>query len=104
MVFEIKDNWKFRIIGSEEWLEASVPGCLHTDLLVNEFIPDPFYRDNELKLGWVDKVPFEYKPIFKVDKSILNHENIELYTVKELANHEDWNILFLKKYKSINFK
>ncbi len=67
------------MIGSEEWLEASVPGCVHTDLLANELIPDPFYRDNELKLGWIDKVPFEYKTKFKVDKSVLNHDNIELY-------------------------
>jgi len=79
MIFEIKDNWKFRMIGSEKWLDATVPGCIHTDLFKNKLIPDPFYRDNELKLGWIDKVPFEYKTTFKVDKSILNHEKIELY-------------------------
>jgi len=79
MIIEIKDNWKFRMIGSEKWYDATVPGCVHTDLLANELIPDPFYRDNELKLAWIDKVPFEYKTTFKVDKSTFNHQNIELY-------------------------
>jgi beta-mannosidase len=78
-VMEIKDGWKFRMISSEQWFDAKVPGCIHTDLLENGLIPDPFYRDNEAKLQWVDKVPCEYKTTFKVDKSILDRENIELY-------------------------
>jgi len=59
LVIEIKDKWKFRMIGSERWLDATVLGCVHMDLLANEFIPDPFYRDNELKLRCFDGVPYK---------------------------------------------
>ena len=44
-------EWEFRglgeqgteILGEGEWHAASVPGTIHTDLLANDFIPDPFY-------------------------------------------------------------
>jgi beta-mannosidase len=29
---------------------ATVPGCVHTDLLNAGLIPDPFFADNEVKL------------------------------------------------------
>jgi len=32
-----------------------VPGDVHLDLLKNGNIPDPFYRDNEVKLQWIEK-------------------------------------------------
>jgi len=59
LVIEIKDKWKFRMIGSERWWDATVPGCVHTDLIANKLIPDPFYRDNELKLRCFDEVPYK---------------------------------------------
>jgi beta-mannosidase len=43
-------NWQFREAGKGDWHKASVPGCVHTDLLANKLIEDPFYRDNEQKL------------------------------------------------------
>ncbi len=39
--------WQVAITGSEEWLPATVPGCVQTDLLAAGRIPDPFFRDNE---------------------------------------------------------
>ena len=44
-------GWKFREINKTEWLPATVPGCVHTDLLANKKIEDPFYRDNEKNLA-----------------------------------------------------
>ena len=38
--------WQFREVGKDRWYPASVPGCVHTDLLNNRLIEDPFYRDN----------------------------------------------------------
>jgi beta-mannosidase len=32
---------------------ATVPGCVHTDLLNAGLIPDPFFADNEVKLEWI---------------------------------------------------
>jgi len=32
---------------------AQVPGCVHTDLLAVDVIPDPWLRDNEQEMHWV---------------------------------------------------
>ena len=45
--------WKFRQAGTKEWLPASVPGGVHTDLLALGRIPDPFVGDNEKRVQWV---------------------------------------------------
>ncbi len=40
-------QWQFRQAGTDEWLPATVPGGVHTDLLALGTIPDPFVGDNE---------------------------------------------------------
>ena len=45
--------WEFRQSDSEEWLPATVPGGVHTDLLALGRIPDPFVSDNEKRVKWV---------------------------------------------------
>jgi len=75
---EINSNWSFNQVGQNEWLPATVPGTVHTDLLDNEKIKDPFYRLNEHDLQWIDKVDWEYKTTFTVDKAILKHDRLEL--------------------------
>ncbi len=69
-------NWQFRKAGdSTEWMPATVPGTVHTDLLKNNKIPDPFYRDNESKVQWVDREDWEYKTSFDVDTLKLQQPN-----------------------------
>ena len=75
---EITKNWTFNQVGKNEWLPATVPGTVHTDLIDNEKIEDPFYRMNEHDLQWIDKVDWEYKTTFLVDKTILKKDKIEL--------------------------
>ena len=41
-MIEIKDKWTFSEMGKDQWMEAAVPGCVHTDLIRNGFIEDPF--------------------------------------------------------------
>ncbi len=36
-----------------DWVPAVVPGCVHTDLMDADRIPDPFYRLNEGEVKWV---------------------------------------------------
>jgi len=42
--------WSFRApkgpAGFRDWMPALVPGCVHTDLLRDGKIPDPFYGAN----------------------------------------------------------
>lgn len=75
---EIDSDWEFRQSNISEWLPATIPGTVHTDLLNNEIIEDPYYRTNEKDLQWIDKVNWEYKTTFNLDESTFNKEHIEI--------------------------
>ena len=32
----LNSNWSFKEVGAKKWLSATVPGCVHTDLINNE--------------------------------------------------------------------
>ena len=66
-ILELNNNWVFSEAGTDKWYPATVPGCVHTDLLNNKLIDDPFYRLNEHELQWIDKKDWEYKTTFFVD-------------------------------------
>jgi len=74
----INSPWEFRQMKSGEWMRATVPGTVHTDLLDNKKIEDPFYRTNERDLQWIDKENWEYKTYFNVSPTTLSKEKIEL--------------------------
>lgn len=78
VVQSLDQNWEMSQLDSEEWNPASVPGCVHTDLLKNGIIEDPFYRLNEHNLQWIDKSDWVYRTSFTVDKNILNKQVAEL--------------------------
>jgi beta-mannosidase len=63
---------------NDKWLPAVVPGDVHLDLLRNGKIPDPFYRDNEAKLQWIEKVGWEYRTSVEATPATLAREHIEL--------------------------
>jgi len=75
----ISDGWEFRAADSSDWMSALVPGCVHTDLLRNDVIADPFYRLNEHDVQWVDKNDWVYRTTFSVSASMLKNENMELH-------------------------
>ncbi len=78
LTIPIKTGWQFREVGKDAWRAATVPGCVHTDLLASNLIDDPFYRDNEQKQQWIGKTDWEYEAHFAVTRGILARENIEL--------------------------
>jgi len=39
---------------------ATVPGCVHTDLLDARLIPDPYLDENEAALAWIGRTPWRY--------------------------------------------
>ncbi|HWF87686.1 MAG TPA: glycoside hydrolase family 2 protein [Pyrinomonadaceae bacterium] len=75
---KINSGWQFREVGKTDWHKATVPGCVHTDLLDNKLIDDPFYRDNEKKQQWIGKTDWEYQTTFRVTPQTLARENVEL--------------------------
>ncbi len=78
MDLPFKASWQFHKPGETKWYKAEVPGTIHTDLLANKLIPDPFYRDNEKKVQWVEKADWEYKTSFAPDPQLLSKKNITL--------------------------
>lgn len=74
----LAQGWTFREAGKGEWLPANVPGTVHTDLLINDRIKDPFYRTNERDQQWIDKLDWEYATTFGLDAAQLAHDHVEL--------------------------
>ena len=70
--------WQFRKAGTEEWLPASVPGGVHTDLLALDRIPDPFVGDNEKHVAWVAEADWEYRYQFNAAEELLGQPQIWL--------------------------
>ena len=63
---------------ASQWHPATVPGCVHLDLLNNKLIPDPFYRDNEAKLQWIENADWEYRTTIQATPALLAQKNIDL--------------------------
>ncbi len=74
----ILKNWTFKACGETEWLPANVPGCVHTDLLRNGKIQDPFYGTNEHNLQWIDKKDWEYETYIELDNASMKEDVREL--------------------------
>lgn len=77
-VIELNKNWEFSKAGSGDWMSAIVPGCIHTDLLSHEIIPDPFYADNEKQVQWIGGEDWEYRTFFSVDSALYNQKYLKL--------------------------
>ncbi|MBP5547782.1 MAG: hypothetical protein J6X58_02685 [Bacteroidales bacterium] len=52
-------DWQFEYNG--QWYPATVPGFIHTDLIANDIIPDPFLATNEDSVQWVSKEYWTYR-------------------------------------------
>lgn len=58
--------------------KAEVPGCIYTDLLHNNLIPDPFFSCNEKGLQWIEDCTWVYHTVFQADTELLDFPNISL--------------------------
>ena len=70
--------WEFRQAHTEQWKPVTIPSTVHTALLQNKMIEDPYHRDNEEKLQWIEKEDWEYHTTFDVDATTLNKKHLEL--------------------------
>jgi beta-mannosidase len=70
--------WEFRQAGTKDWLPASVPGGVHTDLLALGRIPDPFAADNEKRVQWVAESDWNYRCSFRCAPELLSQEKVFL--------------------------
>lgn len=80
----LDSGWQFRAMTdvenpqAKQWHAAQVPGVVHTDLLHNGLIPDPFDKDNEFHLQWIGLADWEYQTTFQVDAAALAHGHLDL--------------------------
>ncbi|MBV8674595.1 MAG: glycoside hydrolase family 2 protein, partial [Acidobacteriaceae bacterium] len=83
-IVSLDHGWEFRqrVSGQNnsapEWRPATVPGDVHLDLLTNKLIPEPFYRDNEAKLQWIQDADWEYRTRIDGTHALLAHRHVEL--------------------------
>lgn len=82
--FSLNGKWELLKEGKGEVIPASVPGCVHTDLLAAGKIDNPFYRDNEEKLMWIGETDWLYRREFdfpaelkEKDKVLLRCEGLD---------------------------
>ncbi|MCC7029952.1 MAG: hypothetical protein IT257_06570 [Chitinophagaceae bacterium] len=83
----LHSNWQFKNTKDALWYPATVPGTIHTDLLANKQISDPFVSDHERTLQWIGLQDWEYRTKFDVadkpppgTKVLLQFEGLDTYT------------------------
>ncbi len=69
---------------------ATVPGCVHTDLLAAGIIEDPYWAENEPQTAWIGRADWGYSCTFDVSADTLEAEHLTLVcegldTVAELS-------------------
>ena len=70
--------WEFRQAQTEAWMPTKVPTSVHTALLQNGKIEDPYYRDNESKVQWIESQDWEFRTTFDADPVFLQKKHVEL--------------------------
>ncbi len=77
-------GWEFRQVHARvgetdgAWRPAVVPGVVHADLLRNKLIGDPYYRDNESKVQWIERADWEYRTEVEVSAKLLGMQHVEM--------------------------
>ena len=74
----LHENWTFGEARLPNRYPAQVPGVVHTDLLRQGLIDDPYIGMNERKVQWVDKEDWIYETTFRVAASLLADAHVDL--------------------------
>jgi beta-mannosidase len=74
--YSLNGTWQVAKAGTDDWLPAQVPGCVHTDLIAAGRISDPYFRDNEKSVQWIGDTDWAYRRTFTLDADFLAHEQV----------------------------
>ena len=77
-IVALADGWSFRQTGTNAWHPAQVPGEVHTDLLRNGLIPDPYRNFNADSVQWIEDKDWEYARTIHADAALLKYEHVDL--------------------------
>ena len=75
---DLGGSWQVTREGTTDTIPATLPGCIHTDLLAAKKIPDPFIRDNERAVQWIGEANWTYRRSFDVPAELLRREHVLL--------------------------
>jgi len=78
LTLNLNGAWKMREATSQEFINAVVPGSVMNDLLLNEMIDDPFYRDNEDQANEIASKNYQYTRAFIIKEEFLTRDKVEL--------------------------
>jgi len=71
----LHDGWTVRAVGdvpdsiARRAIPATVPGCVHLDLMAAGLIPDPYLGENERLVTWIGRTDWRYETTFAWDGS-----------------------------------
>lgn len=109
-VTQIDQGWEFRLSSpgpgfhrpnspAEVWRQATVPGCVHDDLIRCGVIADPFQKEFEAGCQWVGEEDWTYRTTFHwtpnaLRRRILRFEGLDTVCSihlngEEIARHEN---------------
>ena len=75
----LNGRWTLRVLGPDGCaVEANVPGSVYNDLLAAGAMPDPFYRDNEMRALKLMDNDFSYTRAFNVPAELLQSDAVLL--------------------------
>lgn len=77
-LIDLNGQWQMKRTDKDNWITATVPGSVYNDLLNNELLADPFYRDNEYSALELSNYDYEYKKTFHITDSIIENEKLLL--------------------------
>ncbi|HUW33590.1 MAG TPA: glycoside hydrolase family 2 protein [Planctomycetota bacterium] len=75
---DLAGEWTLSQAGKRDRIRATVPGCVHADLLAAGKIDDPFHRDNELSVQWIGETDWIYSRSFTVPAGLLKCDRVLL--------------------------
>ena len=72
-------TWMVQKKDEPDLIPATVPGCIHSDLLHAGKIEDPYYRDNEAQQMWIGETDWVYSRNFTIEQDFLDSRQILLH-------------------------
>ncbi|MEO1289583.1 MAG: hypothetical protein AAFV93_17600, partial [Chloroflexota bacterium] len=70
--------WELIQANDETVIPATVPGCVHTDLMANDMLPDYNYRDNEASMQWIGETDWTYRRTFTLTREFTRLKQVIL--------------------------
>jgi len=84
---QLQGAWSLKAVGPaadvpadvrDKTIPATVPGCVHTDLMEAGLIDDPYLDRNETKVAWIGRTDWRYGCSFTVDAALLKLDRVVL--------------------------